>query len=42
MMRAGEIVDAGAPDALVARYGRRTLEEVFLHIARDLGGEAVR
>lgn len=41
MMRAGEIVDAGAPDALIARYGRRTLEEVFLHIARDLGGEAV-
>ena len=42
MMRAGEIVDAGAPDALVARYGRRTLEEVFLHIARDLGGETVQ
>ena len=42
MMRAGEIVDAGAPDALIARYGWRTLEEVFLHIARDLGGEAVR
>ena len=42
MMRDGEIVDAGAPGALVARYGRRTLEEVFLHIARDLGGGAAR
>ncbi len=42
MMRAGEIVDRGAPDDLVQRYGRRTLEEVFLHIARDLGREAVR
>ena len=42
MMRDGEIVDAGGPGALVARYGRRTLEEVFLHIARDLGGGAAR
>ena len=42
MMRDGEIVDIGAPGALVARYGRRTLEEVFLHIARDLGGGAAR
>jgi ABC-2 type transport system ATP-binding protein len=42
MMRAGEIVDSGAPDELVRRYGRRTLEEVFLHIARDLGGPGGR
>jgi len=34
MMRAGAIVDRGAPAELIARYGRRTLEEVFLDIAR--------
>jgi ABC-2 type transport system ATP-binding protein len=34
IMREGRIVDRGAPDALIARYGRRTLEEVFLDIAR--------
>jgi len=40
MMKAGAIVDRGAPAELVARYGRRTLEEVFLHIARtrDIDG----
>ena len=31
----GRIVDQGAPDALVARYGRETMEEVFLDIARN-------
>jgi ABC-2 type transport system ATP-binding protein len=35
MMRAGRIVDRGAPAELVARYGRETLEEVFLVIARE-------
>jgi ABC-2 type transport system ATP-binding protein len=35
MMRRGRIVDRGAPAALVARYGRSNLEEVFLDIARD-------
>ena len=35
MMRAGKIVDDGAPHALIRRYGRRTLEEVFLAIARE-------
>ncbi len=35
MMRTGRIVDRGSPDDLIARYGRRTLEEVFLDIARD-------
>jgi ABC-2 type transport system ATP-binding protein len=35
MMKAGRIVDGGAPAALVARYGRHDLEEVFLDIARD-------
>ena len=34
MMRAGQIVDKGSPDALIARYGRDDLEEVFLDIAR--------
>jgi len=35
MLKAGRMVDQGAPSALIARYGRRTLEEVFLDIARD-------
>ncbi|HJU16682.1 MAG TPA: ABC transporter ATP-binding protein [Stellaceae bacterium] len=34
MMKAGRIVDRGSPRALIERYGRATLEEVFLHIAR--------
>ena len=34
MLRAGLLVDQGAPDALVARYGRDSMEEVFLDIAR--------
>jgi ABC-2 type transport system ATP-binding protein len=34
MMKRGEIVDDGAPDDLIARYGRHNLEEVFLDIAR--------
>jgi len=34
MMRAGRIVDSGAPGELVARYGRRNMEEVFLDVAR--------
>ena len=35
MMRAGHIVDRGSPAALIARYGRANLEEVFLDIARE-------
>jgi ABC-2 type transport system ATP-binding protein len=35
MMKEGRIVDRGSPDALINRYGRANLEEVFLHIARD-------
>jgi ABC-2 type transport system ATP-binding protein len=35
MMRKGRIVDSGAPRDLIARYGRATMEEVFLDIARD-------
>lgn len=34
MMRKGRIVDAGSPRALIERYGRETLEQVFLDIAR--------
>ncbi len=34
MMRAGRIFDAGAPQALIRKYGRETLEDVFLDIAR--------
>jgi ABC-2 type transport system ATP-binding protein len=39
MMRSGQIVDRGAPADLIARYGRESLEEVFLDIARTPGGE---
>jgi ABC-2 type transport system ATP-binding protein len=35
MLRAGVIVDEGAPEELVARYGRADMEEVFLDIARS-------
>ncbi len=35
MLKAGRIVDRGAPSALIGRYGRATMEEVFLDIARD-------
>ena len=34
VMRRGRIVDRGAPAELTRRYGRHTLEEVFLDIAR--------
>ena len=34
MMRAGRVVDRGAPAALIERFGRNSLEEVFLDIAR--------
>jgi ABC-2 type transport system ATP-binding protein len=35
MLRDGRIVDRGAPQELIGRYGRRTLEEVFLDVARN-------
>jgi ABC-2 type transport system ATP-binding protein len=35
MMKRGRIVDRGTPQDLLDRYGRETLEEVFLDIARD-------
>ena len=37
IMRRGHIVDRGAPAGLIAQYGRDTLEEVFLDIARATG-----
>ena len=39
MMKAGRIVDRGSPEALIGRYGRTNLEEVFLHIARGSPAE---
>ena len=39
MLRAGVLVDQGAPRDLIARYGRENMEEVFLDIARGRGEE---
>jgi ABC-2 type transport system ATP-binding protein len=36
MMREGKIVDRGAPQALMDKYGRKDMEEVFLHVAREV------
>jgi ABC-2 type transport system ATP-binding protein len=43
MMRSGRLVDRGSPDFLLQRYGRATLEDVFIDVARDTGrvGNAV-
>ena len=38
MMRRGRIVDRGPPKALIERYGRQNLEQVFLYIARERAG----
>jgi ABC-2 type transport system ATP-binding protein len=35
MMRKGSIVDRGTPQDLLERYGRDTMEDVFLDIARE-------
>ncbi len=35
MLRAGRLVDRGTPQALLKRYGRRNMEEVFIDIARE-------
>ena len=40
MMKRGLIVDRGAPDELIQRYGRSDLEQVFLDVARGLGEAA--
>lgn len=34
MLRAGLVVDQGSPQELLARYGRETMEDVFLDVAR--------
>ena len=39
MLRAGTVVDQGSPRALIARYGRENMEEVFLDIARGRADE---
>jgi ABC-2 type transport system ATP-binding protein len=36
MLRAGNVVDQGSPAQLIERYGRDTMEEVFLDIARGV------
>ncbi|HIF09843.1 MAG TPA: ABC transporter ATP-binding protein [Sneathiellales bacterium] len=41
MMREGKLVDEGTPSALIARYGRANMEEVFLDIARGQGWDQV-
>jgi ABC-2 type transport system ATP-binding protein len=34
MLRAGLVVDQGSPQDLLARYGRESMEQVFLDVAR--------
>jgi len=40
IMKRGRIEDDDSPQKLLARYGRRTLEEVFLDVARGSGVES--
>ncbi len=35
MMKDGDIVDRGAPNDLIKKYGRKNLEEVFLELVRN-------
>jgi ABC-2 type transport system ATP-binding protein len=42
MMKAGRVVDEGTPRQLVARYGRQSMEEVFLDIARGTSSKDAR
>ena len=35
MMKQGSVMDRDSPTGLLKKYGRATLEEVFLDIARD-------
>ena len=39
IMKRGRIEDDDVPDRLLARYGRETLEEVFLDVARGRAGQ---
>jgi ABC-2 type transport system ATP-binding protein len=40
IMRRGRIIDRGTPEELIRRFGRETLEEVYLDIARRQGRAA--
>ncbi|MEO9899948.1 ABC transporter ATP-binding protein [Nisaea sp.] len=40
MMRQGTIVDRGSPSDLLSKYGRQTMDEVFLDVARQTGAAA--
>jgi ABC-2 type transport system ATP-binding protein len=42
IMKRGLIEDDDTPSKLLARYGRRTLEEVFLDVARGVASEAAQ
>jgi ABC-2 type transport system ATP-binding protein len=42
MLKQGRLVDRGAPAELLRRYGRTTMEQVFLDIARAPGDAAAR
>ncbi len=42
MLRAGAVVDHGSPARLIERYGRDTMEEVFLDIARGVDERSPR
>jgi ABC-2 type transport system ATP-binding protein len=39
MLKQGRVVDQGSPSALLEKYGRDDLEEVFLDIARGRSRE---
>ena len=39
MLRAGNVVDNGSPTQLIERYGRETMEEVFLDVARGTAAD---
>ena len=39
ILRRGVVADRDAPEALLSRYGRGTLEEVFIDVARELDPE---
>lgn len=41
MLKGGKVVDRGAPSALLSKYGRTTLEQVFLDIARSRSADTV-
>ena len=42
IMKRGRIVDDGSPAELIARYGPRKLEEVFLDLARGARADGSR